>query len=220
MKAAIFDVDGTLLDSRQEITPRTLRALKLLQKKEIPFVIISARSPSGIEPIVRKYGLRCSIVSYSGSLILNEERQIIYHRGMSRAEAAKILDFTAQQHFDMAWGAYSFDQWVTPDRTDPRIEREERIVKATAQQGVIVEIMPGGTTKGEAVKRICALRDISPKDAVAFGDNYNDVEMLELVGHGYLMSNAPELLKKHLPRHTTDRDHDGIAEALAAHGIC
>ena len=47
-----------------------------------------------------------------------------------------------------------------------------------------------------------------------------DVEMLELVGHGYLMSNAPELLKKHLPRHTTDRDHDGIAEALAAHGIC
>lgn len=59
-----------------------------------------------------------------------------------------------------------------------------------------------------------------PKDAVAFGDNYNDVEMLELVGHGYLMSNAPELLKKHLPRHTTDRDHDGIAEALAAHGIC
>ena len=31
---------------------------------------------------------------------------------------------------------------------------------------------------------------------------------------------APELLKKHLPRHTTDRDHDGIAEALAAHGIC
>ena len=225
LKIVFSDVDGTLLDSRQEITPRTLRALKLLQKKEIPFVIISARSPSGIEPIVRKYGLRCSIVSYSGSLILNEERQIIYHRGMSRAEAAKILDFTAQQHFDMAWGAYSFDQWVTPDRTDPRIEREERIVKATAQQGVIadmiadevhkllficapawtdtieatlkaqfpqyeivkssnalLEIMPGGTTKGEAVKRICALRDISPKDAVAFGDNYNDVEMLELVG--------------------------------------
>ena len=206
LKIVFSDVDGTLLDSRQEITPRTLRALKLLQKKEIPFVIISARSPSGIEPIVRKYGLRCSIVSYSGSLILNEERQIIYHRGMSRAEAAKILDFTAQQHFDMAWGAYSFDQWVTPDRTDPRIEREERIVKATAQQGVIadmiadevhkllficapawtdtieatlkaqfpqyeivkssnalLEIMPGGTTKGEAVKRICALRDISPE---------------------------------------------------------
>ena len=111
LKIVFSDVDGTLLDSRQEITPRTLRALKLLQKKEIPFVIISARSPSGIEPIVRKYGMRCSIVSYSGSLILNEERQIIYHRGMSRAEAAKILDFTAQQHFDMAWGAYSFDQY-------------------------------------------------------------------------------------------------------------
>ena len=75
LKIVFSDVDGTLLDSRQEITPRTLRALKLLQKKEIPFVIISARSPSGIEPIVRKYGLRCSIVSYSGSVILNEEHR-------------------------------------------------------------------------------------------------------------------------------------------------
>ena len=33
LKIVFSDVDGTLLDSRQEITPRTLRALKLLQKR-------------------------------------------------------------------------------------------------------------------------------------------------------------------------------------------
>ncbi len=36
LKIVFSDVDGTLLDSRQEITPRTLRALKLLQKKGDP----------------------------------------------------------------------------------------------------------------------------------------------------------------------------------------
>lgn len=260
IKIVFSDVDGTLLNARHEITPKTLQALKTLHEKEIPFVIISARSPSGIEPIVKEYGLQCSVVSYSGALILDEARQVVYHRGMSRAEAAEILHFAAQQHFNMTWCAYSFDEWVTPDRTDLRIVREERIVKATARQGtlddvtadevhkllficdsactdaieaamkvrfpqysivkssdILLEIMPGGTTKAEAVKTLCGLWNISPADAVAFGDNYNDVEMLELVGHGWLMGNAPEPLKKRLPNHTADHNNDGIAEVLAAY---
>ena len=260
IKIVFSDVDGTLLNSQHKITPDTLRALNALHEKGIPFVIISARSPSGIEPIVKEYGLRCSIVSYSGSLILDEDRQVVYHRGMSRTEAAETLNFAAQQHFNMTWCVYSFDQWVTPDRTDPRIVREENIVKATAQQGtlddvtadevhkllficdpaqtnaieeqlkvrfpqhsivksseILLEIMPGGTTKAKAVKTLCGLRHISPAHAAAFGDNYNDVEMLELVGHGWLMGNAPEPLKRRISRHTADNDHDGIAEVLASY---
>ena len=259
LKIVFSDVDGTLLNSKQQITPDTLRALKDLHEKGIPFVIISARSPSGIYPIVEAYGLQCAIVSYSGSLILDENRQVVYHRGMSRADAAAVLAFAEQQQFHMTWCAYSFDQWVTPDRTDPRIVREERIVKATAQQGaladvtadevhkllficdpaqtnaieaavkaafpqhsvvkssdILLEIMPGGTTKAQAVQTLCDLWHISPADAAAFGDNYNDVEMLELVGHGWLMGNAPEPLKQRLPNHTADHDHDGIAKVLEA----
>ena len=257
LKIVFSDVDGTLLNSNHEITPDTLRALRRLHEKGIPFVIISARSPSGIEPIVREYGLQCSIVSYSGSLILDEARRVVYHRGMPRAEAASILAFAAQQQFPMTWCAYSFDEWITPDRTDPRIVREERIVKATAKQGgiadvtadevhkllficdpadtdnieaamkarfpqyaivkssdILLEVMPGGTTKAQAVQTLCGLWQLPTADAAAFGDNYNDVEMLELVGHGFLMGNAPAPLQAHISRHTADHDHDGIARAL------
>ena len=42
------DIDGTLLSSDLTITPQTLRAIRQLQARQIPFVIISARSPSGI----------------------------------------------------------------------------------------------------------------------------------------------------------------------------
>lgn len=257
LKIVFSDVDGTLLNEAHKITPDTLCQLKRLREKGIPFVIISARSPSGIYPIVEEYGLQCAIVSYSGSLILDEHRQVVYHRGMPRADAAAILAFAEEQQFNMTWCAYSFDEWITPDRTDPRIVREERIVKATAKQGgiadvtadevhkllficdpactnaieaavqarfpqysvvkssdILLEIMPGGTTKAEAVKTLCGLWNISPADAAAFGDNYNDVEMLETVGHGWLMGNAPEPLKARLPRQTADNDHDGIARVL------
>ena len=53
----VFDVDGTLLTSDRRITPRTCAAVKQLAEKEIPFVVVSARSPSGIYPIFREYGI-------------------------------------------------------------------------------------------------------------------------------------------------------------------
>ena len=58
------DVDGTLLDSRHQMRPGTLSAIRSLQEREIPFVIISARSPSGIYPIQEEYGFRSPVISY------------------------------------------------------------------------------------------------------------------------------------------------------------
>ena len=64
------DIDGTLLSSDLTITPQTLRAIRHLQARRIPFVIISARSPSGIYPILTAHGFNCPIVAYSGALAL------------------------------------------------------------------------------------------------------------------------------------------------------
>ena len=49
-------------------------------------------------------------------------------------------------------------------------------------------------------------KQIATEHTLAFGDNYNDVEMLHTAGRGILMGNAPE--------DTKDNDHDGIAVYL------
>ena len=54
---------------------------------------------------------------------------------------------------------------------------------------------------------------------MAFGDNYNDEDMLRAVEHGYLMANAPEPLLRRLPLHTLDHNHDGIYAALREAGL-
>lgn len=49
MKRIVFsDIDGTLLTNDREVLPSTLKAINSLKKQDIPFIIISARSPSGI----------------------------------------------------------------------------------------------------------------------------------------------------------------------------
>lgn len=258
MKRIVFsDIDGTLLNAQGEIMPLTILAIKSLQEKGIPFVITSARSPSGIYPILREYDFTCPIIAYSGALILDENRQVLYHKGMKKPGVKELINFMEERRLDLSWCIYSLDEWIVKDKHDPRIIHEEMEVKAQSVEGtvdsitneeihkilcicapgklweiekeliahfpqysivkssdILLEIMENGITKEIAVKKLCTLRGIPLSDAVAFGDNYNDVEMLEAVGSGVLMGNAPEELKKRIPMHTKDNNHEGIYYAL------
>jgi len=54
--------------------------------------------------------------------------------------------------------------------------------------------------KGDGLRRLCAALEIDPAEVWAFGDNYNDVPMLELAGTPWLMRSAGEALRKRFPR--------------------
>lgn len=81
----------------------------------------------------------------------------------------------------------------------------------------LLEVVLKGVSKASAVKILAEEYKVPLKDCIAFGDNYNDEEMLEEVGHPVLMGNAPAELKEKigLDHVTLDNNHDGIAEALA-----
>lgn len=53
--------------------------------------------------------------------------------------------------------------------------------------------------KGLGAARLCQALGIGLEDVMAFGDNYNDVPMLERVGHPYLMANAAPELRARFP---------------------
>ena len=78
------------------------------------------------------------------------------------------------------------------------------------------EVMADGVNKGAAAKATLARVGLSLEDAVAFGDGMNDLEMLEMVGRGYVMTNAMPELKRRLPFNPR-ADHcndDGVARCL------
>ena len=62
-----------------------------------------------------------------------------------------------------------------------------------------LEIMPKHVSKGYAIKEIAKLENININEIIAFGDWFNDLEMLSIVGKGCIMGNASEKLKKALP---------------------
>ena len=57
---------------------------------------------------------------------------------------------------------------------------------------------------------------LTTDEAMAFGDQWNDLEMLKTVKYGYLMGNADEKLKEKFShdRITLTNDEDGILYIL------
>lgn len=76
------------------------------------------------------------------------------------------------------------------------------------------EIVPKGVNKGSALKLVSEMLEIDHKDIIAFGDNENDIEMLQLAGTGVAMGNAPDHVKKEADMVTETNDKDGVYKVL------
>lgn len=59
-----------------------------------------------------------------------------------------------------------------------------------------VDLMPKQINKGVAIQKLQEKMGIKPEECMAFGDFYNDREMLKTVGESYAMENAVPELKK------------------------
>lgn len=59
-----------------------------------------------------------------------------------------------------------------------------------------IEYTAAGVHKGTGLDKLMKTFDIKREEVLAFGDNYNDKEMLSLAGCAYAMRDAPEEIKK------------------------
>lgn len=76
------------------------------------------------------------------------------------------------------------------------------------------EIVPKGVNKGSALQIVSEMLQINHETIIAFGDNENDIEMLQLAGTGVAMGNAPDYVKKEADMVTDTNDNDGVYKVL------
>ena len=135
----LSDIDGTLLTDDHHMSPKTRDAIKSL---DIPFLPVSARSPEGIYPILKENDIVCPMICFSGGLILDEKGQVLYENGMNYNQTEEVITFIKEKKFDCTINIYALHDWLVEDKDDPRVLREERIVKAEAQKGTLSSLDP------------------------------------------------------------------------------
>ncbi|MGH2468417.1 MAG: HAD-IIB family hydrolase, partial [Candidatus Limnocylindrales bacterium] len=110
---------------------------------------------------------------------------------------------------------------VGPPRRPEALLAEARAAFAGRAQVTVshpeyLEFTAPRVTKGRAVRWLARRLGIPLGRILALGDQYNDLEMLEAVGHGVAMGGAPEPVRR-AARHVTGTvGDDGVAQALEA----
>ncbi|WP_276804122.1 Cof-type HAD-IIB family hydrolase [Lactobacillus hominis] len=257
-KIIFSDIDGTLINSDLQVTPKTRDAIRKQIMSGNLFVPVSARMPKAIMTAAGKITNSCPLIAYNGALVLDEMGKPLNSQFIKAQTAAEICEFVERSNSDTAWNVYSGYNWFSPLTPNARVKREEEIVQVKSLpvainhikelKGVhkvllmgkpevldkikpileekyselylvksaphLLEIMIKGVKKGAGVKIMADAFDVPMKDTWAFGDNYNDEDMLDVVGHPVLMGNAPKDLQEKFANVTLDNNHDGIAKAL------
>ncbi|WP_340616719.1 pyridoxal phosphatase [Xenorhabdus entomophaga] len=77
-----------------------------------------------------------------------------------------------------------------------------------------VDIAKKGNSKGMRLQQWVESQGMSMRDVVAFGDNYNDLSMLETAGLGVAMGNGVDAVKERADLVTQDNTQPGIAEVI------
>lgn len=83
----------------------------------------------------------------------------------------------------------------------------------------LLEIMDKSVSKATGIEILLNHYKISVDEAIAFGDNYNDVEMLEYIPQSVAMSNAPDKVKRLAKFVTDSNENSGIYTYLVKNGI-
>ena len=87
-------------------------------------------------------------------------------------------------------------------------------LKVVTSGNIWIDFIVPGYNKGTGLQAFLDLFGVKPEECMAFGDQYNDIEMLELAGYGYAMSNAAPGIAGHA-KYVTDSVEEVLEDVLA-----
>lgn len=131
-----LDLDGTLLNNRKQITPRTYDTLMQAQQKGLRIAITSGRPLPGIRDIAHE--LRLSehggfMIGYNGGLILDcSNDKILYSKQLSPSVYPLLYQYSLPQDFTIL--CYTSTHVVSEDTSNEYVQYVSRANKMPVKQ--------------------------------------------------------------------------------------
>lgn len=106
--------------------------------------------------------------------------------------------------------------WKDPADRDAILAELARVpnIEVTRSYPMNIKVMQRGTSKGSALEWLCRELGVPVADAVAFGDNMNDISMLQAAGTGVAMANAEAAVRAAADAVAASNDEDGVAASI------
>jgi Cof subfamily protein (haloacid dehalogenase superfamily) len=131
LRAAAIDVDGTLLDSRHQVTDETATVLKQARDAGLQIILASSRAPRAMWPILAATSLTepCTFVASQGAFVgqysASGQLHCLGQHMMSLADAHHIVRLAMSLRIPTNW--FSGERWLVSE-VDSHVRRESGIV--------------------------------------------------------------------------------------------
>lgn len=204
IKLVASDLDGTLLQNgAQELTPRALDLVRRLTEKGIVFVASSGRQYDNEVNLFNPVKDQISYIAENGSICIHKGN-VISRTVIAPELIRRTIDEVKKD------GPHIIDKYL--HHLKAKFSSE---IKVVTSGNIWIDFIAPGTNKGTALLKLLDVLQIRPEECMAFGDQYNDVEMLQTVGTSYAMSNsAPGI--SYYSTYVTDSVEDVLEDLLAA----
>ena len=135
-KLIVLDLDGTLTNSKKEISSRNRETLIRIQEQGIRLVLASGRPTYGIVPLANE--LRMNefggfILSYNGGEIINwETKEMMYENVLPNEVVPVLYECARTNHLSIL--TYDGAEIVTENSQDPYVQKEAFLNKMAIRE--------------------------------------------------------------------------------------
>ena len=218
MKIIFSDLDGTLLFKNESKLNKNIKSsvYSILNNGDL-FAVSSGRTYIELKNIFKEFENDIYFIANDGALVVHEE-QTLYHSPLDKNLFTNFKCFSAHAKYVTYIKSTNYmhkHNLVEQYRNNTMIidsidDINEPIYKISDYDKTIAcplpvvyqnpdmnEYIADGINKGKATEFILRHLKINIKDAIAFGDNINDIEMFKACGTSYAVSTALPQVKKH-----------------------
>ncbi|XP_062220641.1 endoribonuclease YBEY, chloroplastic-like isoform X2 [Phragmites australis] len=204
-KYIFCDMDGTLLNSKSQVTARNAEALREARSRGVNIVIATGKArPAVIDALSTSYlSGRTGIVSESlpgvflqGLLVYGMEGREIYKRNLDQEVCREALLYSLEHKIPLV--AFSQDHCYSMF-DHPLVDSLHYIYHEP---------------KAKIVSSVDQLLGTAQIQVMAIGDGENDIEMLQLASLGVALANGSEKTKAVANVIGATNDEDGVAQAI------
>lgn len=234
MKMFLSDLDGTLMTAEEDrIANKVLDVISAVQARDIPFVVASGRAISELWGLFELLKEKLLFVACDGALIF-EGKNLIYDapirniKQFNKEETlllqGKYITYVKGQsafvrEIKLHYGGHAVEFSDVNEIEEPiykvvvfQPQFEAQDVNKVYSSSRITEFTAKGIDKGSATEFLLRRYGIDRAEAMAFGDNTNDLPMFSVVENSVAVRNA-----KHTVQNVCKYITDDIVKTIQEH---
>ncbi len=113
VRLLVSDIDGTLVTSEKQVTPRALRAVQSLRAAGVQLALVSSRPARGMDMFMAPLGIDTPRAGLNGGEILAPDGSVLAHISLNPDAARRVVE-ALDEHGVEAW-VFAGGEWLVRD---------------------------------------------------------------------------------------------------------